>query len=74
MDKASIKASMLSAISEELDLCLDKESTIKDGYQYETEFMNTAHNVNRIMLSRSLGEVSDNRNKKNSTPVFGSSK
>ncbi len=33
MDKASIKSSMLSAISEELDLWLEKESSINDVYQ-----------------------------------------
>lgn len=74
MDKASLKSLMLSAISEELDLWLDKESSIKDGYEYETEFMHTARNVNRIMLSKSLGDISGNRNKKNSIPVLGSSK
>jgi hypothetical protein len=74
MDKSSIKTSMLSAISAELDLWLDKESTIEDGYQYESEFMKTALNVNRILLSRSLGKVSSNRNKKNCIPVLGSSK
>jgi hypothetical protein len=51
MAKSSIKASMLSAISEELDSWLDKESSIKDGYQYEIEFINTARNANRILLT-----------------------
>ena len=69
MDKAAIKQSILSAISEELDLWLSKESSINDGYEYESEFPKTAHKVNHIMFSKSLGEVSCNRNKKNSIPV-----
>jgi hypothetical protein len=69
MDKAVIKQSIMSAISEELDLWLSKESTINDGYEYENEFLKTARQVNQIMFSKSLGEVSCNRNKKNSIPV-----
>ena len=69
-----LKTAMLSAISEELDLWLDKEARIQDGYEYESEFMKTAHNINRILFSKSLGEVSCNRNKKNFTPVLGSTK
>jgi hypothetical protein len=70
MDKTELKTIMLSAISEELDLWLAKEPTINDGYEYENEFMKTAHKINHILLSRSLGEVSCNRNKKNSIPVL----
>ena len=69
MDKSALKSIMLSAISEELDLWLDKESTITDGYQYEDEFMKTAHRINHILFTKSLGEVSCNRNKKNSLRV-----
>jgi len=61
---------MLSAISEELDLWLDKESTITDGYQYEDEFMKTAHRINHILFTKNLGEVSCNRNKKKTSYVF----
>jgi hypothetical protein len=70
MDKSAIKSVILSAISEELDLWLDKESSISDGYEYEDEFMKTARKINHILLSKSLGEVSPNRNKKNFTPVL----
>jgi len=74
MDKTIKKAAILSAISEELDLWLSKENKINDGYEYESEFMKTAHKVNRIMLSKSIGESSCNRNKKNSKPVLGNMK
>jgi len=74
MDKATLKKDILSAISEELDLWLDKESAIQDGYEYESEFMKTAHQVSRVMLSMSLGKVSCNRNKKNFIPVLESMK
>ena len=59
----------MSAISEELDLWLSKEFSITDGYEYENEFLKTARKVNQVMFSKSLGEVSCNRNKKNSIPV-----
>ena len=72
MDKMSKKAALLSALSEEIDLWLEKEDTIKDGYEYESEFMKTARKVNQIMLSTSLGELSCDRNKKNSRPVLAS--
>jgi hypothetical protein len=74
MDKSTLKSTILSAISEELDLWLDKESNIEDGYEYENEFMKTAQKVNHILLSKSLGSVSSNRNKKNFIPVLGSLK
>jgi len=70
MDKLAVKTAILSAISEELDLWLEKSESIKDGYEYETEFMNTARQVNSILLTKSLGKTSVNRNKKNSTPVL----
>ena len=71
MDKLSVKAAILSAISEEIDLWLDKSESINDGYEYETEFLNTTQKVNKIMLSESLGKVSIDRNKKKSRPVLG---
>ena len=74
MDKATLKKDILSAISEELDLWLDKESEIQDGYEYESEFMKTAQQVSRVMLFKSLGKVSCNRNKKNFIPVLESMK
>ena len=70
MDTTAIKTAMLSAISEELDLWLYKEKEIKDGYEYESEFMKTAHQVNRILLRKSIGTVSSNRGKKNFIPVL----
>ena len=69
-----LKTSILSAISEELDLWLAKESSIKDGYDYESEFMKTTRKMNHILLSKSLGEVSCNRNKKNFKPVLANMK
>jgi hypothetical protein len=70
MDKLSLKAAILSAISEEIDLWLDKSESLNDGYEYETEFLKTTKKVNKIMLSESLGKISTDRNKKNSRPVL----
>jgi hypothetical protein len=64
MDKSEIKAAILSAVSEEVDLLLEKIETVKDGYEYETEFINTTRQIGKIMLEKSLGEVSSNRKKK----------
>ena len=75
MDKAVTKAAMMAAISEELDLWLGKEGGIKDGYEYEEEFMKTARNVSRILLKGSLGEAPKGRNgKKKFTPASGGSR
>jgi len=70
MDKSTLKDGMLSAISEELDLWLDKEKVITDGYEYESEFMQVSRNINRILLSKSLGDASSNRNKKKTPYLF----
>ena len=70
MDKANIKTAIMSAMSEEIDLWLEKAGSIKSGYDYESEFMQTARKVNNLLLTCSLGEVSGNRNKKNSIPVL----
>ena len=71
MEKSTLREAMLSAISEELDLWLDKEKDITDGYEYESEFMQVSRNINRILLSKSLGDVSCNRNKKKLQTCFG---
>jgi hypothetical protein len=70
MDKGTIKAAIMSAISEEVDLWLDKEGSIKDGYEYEDEFMKTAHKVCQAMLSKSLEDISSNRKKKETSDLF----
>ena len=74
MEQSAKKMAILSAISEEVDLWLSKEGSIKDGYTYESEFIDTTRKINQILLSKSLGSVSSNKNKKNSRPVLGGSK
>jgi hypothetical protein len=74
MDTTGKKAEILSAISEELDLWLSKEGSIKDGYEYETKFIELTRHVNQILLSKSLGTSCGNRNKKNFRPVSESLK
>jgi len=71
MEQSAKKMAILSAISEELDLWLSKEDSIKDGYTYESEFIDTTRKINRILLTKSLGSVSGNKNKKNFRPVLG---
>ena len=74
MEKAAIKAAILQSLSEEIDIWLDKQEKITDGYEYESVFMATAQKVNKILLSKSMGKLPGSRNKKNSTPVLGRSK
>jgi hypothetical protein len=69
-EKSALKSAMLTAISDELDLWLAKESNIGNSYDYENEFLKTTRSINRILFSKSLGEISSNRNKKNSIPVL----
>ena len=63
-DKSALKSAMLSAISDDLDLWLAKEINIGNSYEYESEFLKTTRSINRILFSKSLGEISVNRNKK----------
>ena len=75
MDKATAKAAILAAISEEIDLWLDKEGGISDGYEYEGELMKTARNMGLALLKGSLGEAPKDRNgKKKSIPASGGSR
>ena len=74
MENSEKKMAILSAISDELDMWLAKESTISDGYTYESEFIDTTRKINQILLSKSLGTVSGNKNKKNFRPVLVGSK
>ena len=65
MNKAEIKAAILSSMSAEIDQWLDKQENISSGYEYETELMKVAQKVNRIILEQSLGKLPGSRNKKN---------
>ena len=67
---ATLKAEILSALSSEVDIWLEKQSTISDGYEYETQFMKVAQKVNTILLEKSMGKLPVSRNKKNFTPVL----
>jgi len=71
MEKAAIKAAILQSLSEELDIWLEKQEKITDGYEYEEQFMAMAQEVNKIILSKSMGKLPGSRNKKNSSPVLG---
>ena len=70
-NKETEKAAILASISEELDIWLEKKDSIRDGYGYETEFMKLSQHVNRIMMQKSPGAVSCNRNKKKLHTCFG---
>ena len=67
---ATLKAEILSALSSEIDIWLEKQSTISDGYEYETQFMKVTRKINTILLEKSMGKLPGSRNKKNFTPVL----
>lgn len=65
------KEEILQLLEVEVDQWLQTEGTITDGYTYETKFMEVAQRVNRILLTKSMGNLPKDRNKKNSRPVLG---
>jgi hypothetical protein len=65
MEKEEIKAAILEAVGQELDVWLTAQEQIKDGYEYEDRFMKVAQKLNRIVFSKSMGAIPANRNKKN---------
>ena len=71
MDTIATKQQIVELISLEVDEWLSIEGSIKDGYEYEEKMIEVARKVNRIILEKSMGAVSSNRNKKNFTPVLG---
>jgi hypothetical protein len=73
LEKAAIKEAIMKGLSEEADLWLDKQPTITSGYEYETGFMKTTRNLNKILVEKSLDTpVSGSRNgKKKSSPALG---
>ena len=72
MNKAELKAAILESVSAELGQWLDKQENIRSGYEYETEFMKVAQQLNKLLLEKSMGKVPGSRNKKkDSIPVLG---
>lgn len=73
MEQSRVKAAILSAISEELDVWLCEQANIQDGYEYEQRYIEFAQKISRTILLSSLGKQPGSRNKKNFTPVLGKS-
>ena len=71
MEKNQIKEEILQMIATEVDQWLAIENTFSDGYRYETKFMEVAQRINYIVLTKSIGELPLDRNKKNFKPVLG---
>jgi hypothetical protein len=68
--KEKVKAAILSAISDELDNWLAKESSITNGYDYESQFMEVAQKISRAILLGGMGPIPTDRNKKKTSFVF----
>ena len=72
MQRAAMKEAIMQRLSEEIDVWLEKQQNITSGYDYETEFMKVARNINKVILEKSLGEQPTSRNaKKKITPALG---
>lgn len=70
MKDTNLKADILTAVEAELDLWLQAQSKIEDGYEYETRYLEFAHKLNKIILQKSMGQLPGSRNKKNSIAVW----
>ena len=71
MEKEQIKQEMKTAVCAEIDQWLEEKDCIKEGYEFEQRLLQRFHNIGRLMMQKSVGEVPGNRNKKNSAPVWG---
>ena len=69
MEKQQLKESMLSVISDELDIWLEESGQIKSGYEFEESFILHMRKINLAILSKSVGSIPLSRNKKNSVHV-----
>lgn len=74
MEKEKLKQELMAALSMEVDGWLEEESKLADGFSYEAALMKRALNMGRVIMEKSVGEVSSNRNKKNFIPVLAKSK
>lgn len=70
MKDTDLKADILTAVEAELDIWLQAQSKIEDGYEYETRYLEFAHKLNKIILQKSMGQLPGSRNKKNSIAVW----
>ncbi len=71
MEKEQIKQEMKTAVCAEIDQWLEEKEFITDGYEFEERLLQRFHNIGRLLMQKSVGEVPGNRNKKNSAPVWG---
>lgn len=71
MEKEQIKQEMKTAVCAEIDQWLEEKEFITDGYEFEERLLQRSHNIGRLLMQKSVGEVPGNRNKKNSAPVWG---
>ncbi len=63
-ERTRIKEAIMQRLSEAVDQWLEKEPTLSNGYEYETEFIGFSRRLNKIVLEESLGEVPGGRNGK----------
>ncbi len=68
--REQIKAELLKSLDAELDIWLEQESQIKDGYDYETTYIKFARKINTMILEKTMGKLPLSHNsKKNSKPL-----
>ncbi len=70
METTTIKSEILQLVSDEIDQWLIQQKDITDGYTYESEFIKVSQRINKIILTKSVGKLPGDRNKKNFRPVL----
>jgi hypothetical protein len=70
-EKETLKQAILQSVGEEIDKWLDKQQGITTGYEYESELLKTARNVNKIILEKTVGRLPGSRNEKKSPHLPG---
>lgn len=71
MEKEQIKKEMQAALWAEIDQWVEEKDAIQDGYEFEDRLLQRFHNIGKMMMQKSVGEVPVSRNKKNSARVLG---
>lgn len=64
MDDQKLRASILEAVTKEVDAWFIEQKAISDPIEYEKHLLERTLNIGKTMLSKGRGEVSRDRNKK----------
>lgn len=69
METKELAKELLASIESEITLWASECNQIDNGYDYESQFIERARNISRILLEQSVTMKGPERSKKKSTPV-----